>query len=179
MLPAPFNSVEEFVLWSGFEQGESNGQNSVLEGTFSFGMFQTALRESRREIYIKTLRKQNDDFTEERAAELKEAERYLATARLFPNFGTRIQIKFPESNAQNLGEFGSGPDTPSPAEKGRQYVEFMASRFRRIGLELLESPSTRYQVTVGTDTWTEQYPCLSRGARYGSGLTYGCEEFIT
>lgn len=152
-LPDPFGSVAELVLWSGFEQGASNGQASVQQGTFAFSQFDTALRESRREIYRKTLGKDNDEFDEDRADELKEAERYLAISRLYPNFGSRMQIKFPESNLQSVGSVMSGADTPDPFSKGRQLVEFMANRFRTIGRELLRGQ--RWALTsfsIGYDT---------------------------
>lgn len=110
LLPDPFNSVAELVLWSGFEHGAANGQDSVLEGTFSFPQFQTALAEARREIYRKTANTANDGFDDGRRDELKEAERYLATARLWPNYGARMALKFPESNAQSVGGTFSGPD---------------------------------------------------------------------
>lgn len=136
-LPDPFNTVEELVLWSGFQQGPSEGQASVLQGTFALSQFETALQEARREIYRRTEGKGNDDFTEDRADELKEAERYLACARLLPNYSSRMQIFFPESNMQSVGEVVVGPDTPSPMEKSRNWLGFMYKRLRAIGLELL------------------------------------------
>lgn len=176
MLPDPFNSVAELSLWSGFLQGDSNGQNSVLEGTFAFVQFETALAEARREIYRKTLRKQNDEFDEDRRDELKEAERWLAIARLWPNFGARMALKFPESNAQGTGEVFSGPDTPAPLEKSRQYVEFMYQRLRRIGLELLESPSTRFAISIGTPNEAiDPYRCLAPGVFSSDQTCNQCE----
>jgi len=151
-LPNPFNTVEELVLWSGFEQGPSQGQASVLAGSFALGQFETALKESRREIYRRAGRKQNDEYDESRADELKEAERYLATARLYPNLGAKMQIKFPESNLAAVGDVMVGADTPSPYEKGRQLVEFMYSSLRRIGLELLRGNRNFIRpFTVGSD----------------------------
>ncbi len=164
MLPDPFNSVEELVLWSGFEQGPSQGQASVLEGTSALSQFETALGEARREIYCRTLRKGNDDFDEDRADELKEAERYLAAARLYPNFGARMQLEFPESNLASVGDVMTGADTPDPYTKGRQLVEFMYTSLRRVGLMLLEAPSHRWAVLVATcaptATTADRYPCL-------------------
>lgn len=136
-LPQPFNTVEDLVLWSGFQQGPSEGQSSVLGGTFALSQFETALKEARREIYRKTLGKGNDDFDEDRQEELREAERYLATARLYPNFASRMQIAFPESNLQSVGDVMTGADTPSPYEKGQQLINLMYAKLRAIGLELL------------------------------------------
>lgn len=171
-LPDPFNTVDDLVLWSGFQQGPSQGQASVIAGSFALGQFETALRESRREIYRRTGRRDNDDFDEDRADELREAERYLAAARLYPNFGSRMQLEFPESNLAAVSEVMTGADTPSPYEKGRQLVEFMYSSLRQIGLMLLESPSTRWDIRVGiippATTTVTRYPCLS--ANYCGGL---------
>ena len=164
-LPDPFNSVEELVLWSGFEQGPSQGQASVLSGTFALSQFETALQESRREIYRRTGRKGNDDFDEDRADELKEAERYLAASRLYPNFGARMQLEFPESNLAAVGDVMTGADTPDPYTKGKQLVEFMYAALRRIGLAILESPSHRWDMRLGTAdepaTVADRYPCLA------------------
>ena len=159
-LPDPFNSVQELVLWSGFEQGASNGQASVQQGTFAYSQFETALAEARREIYRATLRTENDDFDEDRKDELKEAERYLATARLYPNYGARMMICFPESNLSSVGEVMIGADTPSPYEKSRQLVEFMAQRLRQIGLDLLQAPANRFEIELGQDTRNDNYTCL-------------------
>lgn len=179
MIPSPFNTVAELVLWSGFEQGDSNGRDSVIAGTFSFGMFETALNDARLEIYRKTLRKQNGEFTEDRAAELKIAERYLATAFLFPNFGSRMQLKFPESNLAAVGSVQIGADTPDPFSKGRQYVEFMYDKIRSIGLAYLESPSTRFAIEVSKDnrstTQTYSCPCISN---YGDCCYETTKEII-
>jgi len=151
-LPNPFNTVEELVLWSGFEQGPSQGQASVLSGTFALSQFETALKESRREIYRRAGRKENDEYDEARADELKECERYLACSRLYPNFGARMQLEFPESNLSQVGDVSVGADTPSPYEKGKLLVEFMYSSLRRIGLGLLRG--NRWDMrpfTVGSD----------------------------
>lgn len=160
-LPDPFNTVEDLVLWSGFRQGASEGQASVLQGTFAYSQFETALAEARREIYRATLQAENDDFAEDRQDELKEAERYLATARLVPNFASRMQIAFPESNLQSVGEVMSGADTPSPYEKGAQWINVMYQRLRAIGLELLHAPAHRYSIHVGQDDRSDSFPCLS------------------
>ncbi len=109
-LPLPFNTEEDLSLHSGFLEGDSNGPNSVLAGTFAMEQFTSALQRARREIFRRTMRKQNDEFTEDRADELREAELWLATASLWPNYGARMALKFPESNAQSTSELFSGPD---------------------------------------------------------------------
>ena len=162
-LPIPFNTVADLVLWSGFEQGASNGQDSVLQGTFAFAQFSTALKESRREIYVRAGKKENADYTEWRADELKESERYLATARLFPNFGSRMQLKFPESNLSSVNSVTTGADTPDPFSKGRQLVEFMYKSLRAIGLELLNSPASRFVAEVSTVRIIDRFPSLLPG----------------
>ena len=161
-LPSPFNTVEELIVWSGFEQSDARGKDAVLQGSFPFEQFQTALKEARREIYRKTRQKQNDEFNEDRADELKEAERYLATARLYPNFGARMQLKFPESNISSIASVMNGADSPDPYTKGRQLVEFMYQKIRAIGLELLNSPSNCWAVGLTKYPETNNpYPCLS------------------
>ena len=174
-LPDPFNTVEELALWSGFQQGPSNGQDSVLEGTFAYGQFQTALRQARREIYRKTGLKQNAEFSEDRQDELKEAELWLAVARLYPNFASRMQLEFPESNIQSTGEVMNGADTPSPYEKVKQLMELMYENLRRIGLDLLESSSTRFYVSLGREPQSERFPCLvSSSHSFPVQGTLGC-----
>ena len=69
-LPDPFNSVSALLAFTSFEQGEANGQDSVRAGTFAFSQFENALRQSRYEIYRKTLRKGNDDFSDDRLEEI-------------------------------------------------------------------------------------------------------------
>lgn len=163
-LPAAFNSVADLVLWSGFKQGASSGQNSVLKGTFAFSQFETALTEARNEIYRRTMQTANAEFSEDRLAELLEAEKYLAISRLWINFSGRIQISFPESNLQAVGEVMSGADTPSPTEKGKQYLDFQAARLRRIGLDLIESNTNRWNIQLATYTPTDRFPCLTENA---------------
>ena len=160
-LPTPFNTVEELSLWSGFSQGAATGQDSVLNGTFTFGMFQTALRESRREIYRKTGKRSNTDFDEDRLDELTEAEKWLAAARLYPNYGSRMIIFFPESNIQATGETMSGADTPSPYEKNDALLGRIYKKIRGIGLDLLEAKSNRFAFTVAKlPEPVTDFPCL-------------------
>jgi len=136
-LPNPFNSVADLLAFTSFQQGAANGQDSVTEGTFAFSQFQSALRQARYEIYKKTLRKQNDEFDDDRLEELREAELWLSTARLYRNYGERIVLKFPESNLAGVASVTIGADTPSPTEKGQHWVEFMLTRIRAMGLALL------------------------------------------
>lgn len=164
-LPDPFNSVAQLLAFTSFEQGASNGQDSVLEGTFAFSQFETALRQSRYEIFRKTGKRQNDEFDEDRLEELREAELWLSTARLYRNYGERIALKFPESNLSGINSVQIGADTPPPTDKGVHWVEFMQSRIRAYGLMLLESPSNRYSVAVSSvssaDSQDTPYSCLS------------------
>lgn len=160
-LPSPFNTVEELSLWSGFSQGAATGQDSVLNGTFTFGMFTTALKESRREIYRKTGKRSNSAFDEDRLSELTEAEKWLAAARLYPNYSSRMFIFFPESNLQSSGEVLSGADTPDPFFKSRQLLEFTYRRIRALGLELLEAKSNRFAFVVAKlPEPVTDFPCL-------------------
>lgn len=169
-MPQPFNSVEDLLSFTSFEHGAGNGAESVEQGTFAFSQFESALRRTRNEIYRKTGKRQNDEFAEDRTEELREAELWLATARLFPLFGERIAVKTVDANMAGIAEIQIGADTPPPSGPGSKaefWAKFMSDRYRALGLMLLESPSTRYQVTVGTDKWTERYACLSREKRYG------------
>ncbi|MBP7746921.1 MAG: hypothetical protein KA383_12395 [Phycisphaerae bacterium] len=156
-----FNNVEELILWSGFDHGASSGQASVTQGTFAYGQFERALDEARREIYRKTGQRLNDEFDEDRADELKEAERYLAIARLIPNYANRMQLEFPESNLASVGEVTVGADTPSPYEKGAQWIEKMYSAYRSMGLALLANARDHADIELGDDVSSESYPCLS------------------
>ncbi len=160
-LPNPFNSVADLVLWSGFRYGTHDDQESVLKGSFDYSQFTTALAEARREIYRKTRQMNNDEFDEDRKDELKEAERYLATARLYPNYAARMTILFPESNIQSVGEVMSGADTPSPYEKQAQLINLMTTKLRQYGLRLLEADSQKYVAEIGTIDLTKTYPALS------------------
>lgn len=178
-LPAPFNTVQQLLTFTSFQQGAPNGQDSVLDGTFDFAQFTSALRQARYEIYRKTLRRGNDEFEDDRLEELREAELWLATARLYRNYGERIAVKFPESNLAGVASVSIGADTPSPVEKGQHWIEFMMTRIRNFGLMLLESPSTRFAVEVSRDTATtaEDYRCLAPQSCFGSEnerKCYGC-----
>lgn len=159
-LPDPFNSVEELILWSGFDHGASSGQASVIQGTFAYSQFECALAEARRDIYRRTGQRDNDNFTEDRADELKEAERYLAIARLIPNYANRMQLEFPESNLASVGEVMVGADTPSPYEKGAQWIEKMYNAYRSMGLALLGNAREHANVELGDELIPESYPCL-------------------
>ena len=165
-LPEPFNSVADLLTFTSFEQGAPNGQESVLAGTFDFAQFTKALKQSRYEIFRKTLRRANDGFEDDRVEELREAELWLATARLYRNYGERIAVKFPESNLAGVASVQIGADTPPPSgpgSKGEFWADFMMTRIRAFGLMLLESPSTRFTVEVSRDTSTkaEAFKCLS------------------
>jgi hypothetical protein len=167
-IPEPFNSVKNLLAFTSFQEGAGNGRESVLEGTFLFSQFATALRQSRNEIYRKTGRRKNDEFSDDRLEELTEAELWLATARLYPKFGERIALKFPESNLAGVGSVSQGADTPSPLEKAQHWIDYATSRIRGMGLQLLESPSTRFTVSVGKDASTKPYSCLGRDITYNN-----------
>ncbi len=162
-LPLPLNTPEELALWSGFTQGPATGQESVLNGTFELEQFETALTEARREIYLKTQFKQNEEFTEERLSELKEAERYLAAARLYPCYAAKMRIEFPESNLASVGDVMSGADTPDPYSKAEGLMK-AAQQLRAIGLELLNAPSRCWDVSVSQLPPGQRYPWLTAAA---------------
>lgn len=181
-LPEPFNSVADLLTFTSFQQGAPNGQDSVLDGTFDFNQFTKALKQSRYEIYRKTLRRGNDEFEDDRVEELREAELWLATARLYRNYGERIAVKFPESNLAGVGSVQIGADTPPPSgpgSKGEFWADFMMTRIRNFGLMLLESPSNRFAVEVSRDTGTtaEAYRCLAPQSCFpceNERMNYGC-----
>jgi len=161
----PFNTVSELLTFTSFQQGPGNGQASVQEGTFTLSQFESALQRSRNEIYARAGRMENDDYESWRYDQLKECELWLATARLYPMFGERITLKFPESNMSALADVTIGADTPSPVEKGQHYVQFMTQRIRAFGLELLYNHNEVWDMVVGTEPSVESdpYPCLAGG----------------
>jgi hypothetical protein len=126
------------------------------------------LKRARKEIWRKTLKRGNSEFDEDRVEELREAELWLATARLYPIFGERIALVYPESNLSGLGAATIGADTPPPSgpgSKGEYWAQFMEQLARKRGLELLQSPSTTFALALSkwqTPTWQTHYQsCLS------------------
>lgn len=107
-LPEPFSKVKDLLAFTSFEHGGNDRRTSAEQGTFVFSQFQTALKQSRYEIYKATLRKQNDEFDEDRLEQLREAELWLATSRLMPKFGEKIAIAFAESNLSSVGSVTVG-----------------------------------------------------------------------
>lgn len=159
-LPNPFNSVDDLMGFTSFRQGSGGPQDSgdllqqsATDGTFAISQFEQALQRARNEIYRKTGSLDNDAFDEARKAELTEAELWLATARLYPMYGEKIALKFPESNLAGVGDLTLGADTPSPVEKGQHWFEFMASRCRAMGDRLLRGDRWAMQTFAsGYDT---------------------------
>ena len=161
MLPVPFNSVEQLAGFTSFRQGAATGVDSVREGTFPFSAFDGALRDARREIYRRTNERENDAFTAARLDDLREAELWLATARLYPRFGERIAVAYPESNLQSIGEVSSGADTPPPSGPGSKaefWTQFMYGQMRAIGLNILYGQP--WDMGTNPEITTEDYSCL-------------------
>lgn len=179
-LPNAFNTVADLLAFTSFEQGAGNGIDAVRDGTFLFSQFQRALTMARNEIYRKTGRKQNDQFDDDRLAELTESELWLATARLYRQYGERIALKSIDADGASVASVQRQPDTPPPSgpgSKGEFWSHSMANWIRNMGLLLLESPSTRYQVTVSTlsknttSNLLTDCECLSYGENlYGRSL---------
>jgi len=164
-MPDPFNTVTDLLTFTSFQQGPGNGQASVAEGTFTLSQFESALQRARNEIYARAGKMENAAYETWRYDQLTEAELWLATARLYPMFGERLTLKFPESNMSALADVTIGADTPSPVEKGVHYVKFMTQRIRAFGLELLYNHSENWDMRVGTEPSVESdpYPCLANG----------------
>lgn len=161
MLPAPFNTVEQLAGFTSFRQGSATGVDSVREGTFPFSAFDQALRDARREIHRRTNERPLAAFSEARLDDLREAELWLATARLYPRFGERIAIAYPESNLQSIGEVSSGADTPPPSGPGSKaefWTQFMYQQLRAIGLNILYGQP--WDMGTVPESTTEDYHCL-------------------
>src|SRR5687767_8764586 len=101
-LPIPFNDLAALMSFTSFRQrtGGPNDEgealkNSAIEGTYAESQFSKSLQQARNEIFARAGRKQNDEYDEWRAAQLTEAELWLATARLYPKYGEKIALKFP------------------------------------------------------------------------------------
>jgi len=101
-LPKPLNDVEDLLKFTNFKHGTNSGPDSIAEGNFSMKQFEAALKHARYEIYRKTVRKQNEDFADDRLEEIREAELWLATARLMPKFGERIAIQTTDANLASV-----------------------------------------------------------------------------
>ena len=121
-MATPFNSVAELVQRTPFSQGETGTEQSVIDATFTFSQFQSALQDARDLISKRTKSKPVADMTDNRIAELKRAEIYLALAILFEMFGERVALKSPDANLSSVGTRLQGADTPDPYSKGRQFV---------------------------------------------------------
>ena len=157
-MASPFNSVAELITRTAFSQGESGTEQSVIDATFTFSQFQSALQDARDFISKRTKAKAVADMTDERVSELTQAEIYLAIAILFEMFGERIPLKSPDANLSSVGTRLQGADTPSPPEKGRHWVEFMATRYRSRGMTLLLGQP--FEIKLGANTSTDRFPCL-------------------
>lgn len=166
MLPSPFNSVADLVRFTCFRQGDSNGVDSVRAGTFEFEQFTEALQRARNEIYARAGKKQNTEYDDYRLAQLQECELWFATARLYPQFGERIAIVYPESNVASIGIAMTGADSPPPSgpgSKGEFWVKFMSDRARAQGERLLTGQGSAWGLAVGVQTDSTRFPCLSSG----------------
>lgn len=167
-LPTPFNDETALAAFTSFKQGAKSGADSVREGTFPFAAFSQALRDARREIYRRTGERDTSEFTEARLDDLREAELWLATARLYPRFGERLILAFPESNLQAVGEVSQGADTPSPYEKGDAWTGQLYQRIRAVGLSLLHGQPWSIETVAESETLREPFTCLSQYARGNS-----------
>lgn len=167
-LPTAFNSVEDLTRFTSFKQGAGSGVDSVREGTFAFKQFEQALKDARREIYRRTGERDVSEFSEARLDDLREAELWLATARLYPRFGERLILAFPESNLQAVGEVSQGADTPSPYEKGDAWTGQLYQRIRAVGLALLYGQPWSIETVAESETLREPFACLSQYARGNS-----------
>lgn len=163
-LPDPFNSVKQLAAFTSFREGAATGADSVREGTFPFSAFEQALQDARVEIYRRTGERDDSEFTEARLYQLANAERYLATANLYPKFGERISTAFPESNIQSVSEVMVGADTPPPSGPGSKtefWVDFMYQKVRGIGLSILYGQPWGLDTVAESeisDPWTRTTP---------------------
>lgn len=139
-------------------------QNAAIAGEFAYSQFSEALQRARNEIFARCGQKTNSEYAEWRSAQLTEAELWIATARLYPLYGERLAVKFPESNLSGLSELQIGADTPSPVEKGVHWVEFMTAKIRGFGLELMLGQGSNWGIEIGELPASDPYPCLAPGS---------------
>ena len=180
-MPDPFNSVNDLLNFTSFRQGAGGAndegealQTSAIEGTFAFSQFTNALQRARNEIYARCGQLGNDEYDDWREDQLTEAELWLATARLYPMYGEKIALKYPESNLSGVDAVTIGADTPSPVEKGKHWTEFMVARIRAMAEMLITGQGQNWDIETGDDLAfrTDPYPCLSPG--FYSTARQGC-----
>lgn len=167
----PFNSVEALCSFSAFRQGAGGPHDkgealkqSVLDGEFAPSQLTAALVEAREEIYARCGGEENDEYETARAAQLRQAELYLATARLYERLAEKVALKFPEANLGAVSTGGGGvtwgADTPSPLEKMKGWTE-QARAYRAIADSYLSGQGSAWSVVVGTEQPRPRYLCLS------------------
>ena len=157
MTLAPFNSVEQLCAFCAFRQGAGGPadtgpalKQSVLDAEFALSQLQSALAEAREEIYARCGQKANDDYETARAYQLKQAELYLATARLYERLAEKTALKFPEANLGGVGNVQWGADTPSPLEKMKGWHE-TAQRYRAIADNLLAGQGSAWDIRAAVE----------------------------
>ncbi len=169
-MPEPLNTVTELIAFSSFREGD---KMAVDTPTFLKSQFEQALQAARDEITDRTMGKENEDFGM-RLGVVKEAERYLATSRLYDMWGDRLGLLSTDANLVNIGSVGLGSDTPPPLGQGSKmefFIKSMSAIYRAKGLELLRGKP--YLVGMGTDLDSaSRFPCLLSGRTYTS--TCGC-----
>lgn len=137
--PAPFNSVAEFVISPSINWTQGDPR-TVESAEFEYDKINAALQLARNEIYKHTgYATANDIPTAARYYELREAELYLAAARLCTEFGMRFLYSsiIGDSNIAQVGDVMSGADTPSPLEKSEHWTKALYRHFRNRGIELM------------------------------------------
>lgn len=154
----PFNTVASLINRTSFSQGEFGSEQSVIDATFTFAQFQLVLQDARDFISKRTKGKATADFTDDRLAELKRAEIYLAVAILFEMYGEQIALKSKDANLASVGANTAGADTPSPYEKSAHWINVMAARYRSRGMTLLLAQP--FEIKLGENTSTDRFPCL-------------------
>lgn len=149
-MPSPLNTIAELIAFTSFREGDDE---SIERPTFKRSQFEYALQLARNEIYAKTL--QADDIDETRESQLKEAELYLATSRLYRMWGERLGLLTTDANLVGVGSVSLGADTPPPVgenSKMQFFIEKMATEYRRIGLEILRGLPWDYKAfSVASD----------------------------
>jgi len=180
-LPTPFNSVPDLMAFTSFRQGpggprdEGSGlQEAATGGTFDIAQYRSALQRARNEIYSRCGRLANDGYDDWRLSQLTEAELWLSTARIYPMYGERMALAFPESNLSGVESITIGADAPSPVEKSKHWVDFMTQKIRAFGLDLMFGQGERFDIQIGSElTTTDPFPCLCPGCYSVASSLYG------
>ncbi len=174
--PSPFNSVAEFVISPSINWTQGDPR-TVESAEFEYDKINAALQLARNEIYAHTGYECEDDIPDAaRYYELKEAEIYLAAARLTTEFGMRFLYSsiIGDSNIAQVGDVMSGADTPSPLEKSEHWTKALYKHFRNRGIELMNGKP--FAFVSDSPEAIDNTSAITGTSSYGVGATHTTEN---